>query len=58
MPARIEEDDIAYNEGIHLRVCRKSQSTQQAARSWISRERAREGDNDANRKLSLPWPFS
>ena len=53
MPARVEEDNIAYDEGIHLRVRRKSQSTQQTARSWIGCERAREGDNDANRKLEF-----
>ena len=53
MPARVEEDDIAYDEGIHLRVRRKSQSTHQTARSWIGCERAREGDNETIRKLEL-----
>ena len=31
MPARVEEDDIAYDEGMQLRVRRKSQSIQQTA---------------------------
>jgi hypothetical protein len=53
VPVRVEEDDIAYDEGIHLRVRRKSQSIQQTARSWISCERAREGDNEAIRKLEF-----
>lgn len=50
MPAPVEEDDIAYDEGINLRVRRKSQSTQQTARSGIGCERAREGDNDTTKR--------
>jgi len=53
MPARVEEDDIAYNEGIHYRVRRKSQSTQQTARSGIGCERASEENNETIRKLEF-----
>jgi len=53
MATRVQQHHIAHRKGIHLRVRRKSQSTQQTARFWIGYEGAREGDNEASRKLEF-----